>query len=59
MDISCFERGRNCLILTERTAHLDFLTNELSIRIPDVVSLKGAMGARETRGRMSELQMHL
>jgi len=53
--ISCFEGGRNCLILTERTAHLELLTNELCARIPDVVSLKGAMGAKETRDRMARI----
>lgn len=51
----CFERGRNCLILTERTAHLELLTHELFTRIPDVVSLKGAMGAKETRDRLARI----
>lgn len=43
------------MILTERTAHLELLTIELSVRIPGVISLKGAMGARETKDRMSRI----
>lgn len=55
--VQCHKNGRNCLILTERTAHVESLANELSKRIPDVVLLMGGMGTketRETRTRISE-----
>lgn len=46
--ISCYEAGRHCLVLTERTAHVDVLAKMLSVRIPDVVALKGGLGVKET-----------
>ena len=47
--IKCYENGRNCLVLTERTAHVERITKELSKNIPDVISLTGGMGAKEGR----------
>ncbi|MDR4503279.1 MAG: DEAD/DEAH box helicase family protein [Candidatus Scalindua sp.] len=47
--VSCYENGRNSLILTERTAHVKSLTNKLRERIPDVIALVGSMGVKETR----------
>ena len=44
-----FETGRNSLILTERTAHVDLLSKKLRERIPDVIALTGKTGAKETR----------
>jgi type I site-specific restriction-modification system R (restriction) subunit len=44
--------------LTERTTHVDSLTNELGEKIPNVISLTGRMGVketRETRTRISEI----
>jgi superfamily II DNA or RNA helicase len=55
--IQCHQNGRNCLILTERTTLVESLANELSQGIPDVISLMGGMGikeTRETRTRISE-----
>ncbi|SDF67225.1 DEAD/DEAH box helicase family protein [Sporomusa acidovorans] len=49
------EKGRNCIVLTERTAHVELLAKELSKRIPDVISLKGGMGAKETREVMQAI----
>lgn len=56
--VQCHKTGRNCLILTERTIHVDLLSNELSKKIPDVISLMGGMGIKETReikARISEI----
>ena len=39
-------RGRHCLVLTQRTAHVDDLASRLSDRGLDPVVLKGGMGAR-------------
>ena len=43
------EKGRNSIVLTERTAHVELLAKELSERITDVISLTGGMGVKETR----------
>ena len=55
--VQCHKNGRNCLVLTERTTHVESLASELSKRIPDVILLMGGMGTketRETRTRISE-----
>ncbi len=44
--VQCHKNGRNCLVLTERTIHVELLANELSKRIPDVISLMGGMGRK-------------
>ncbi len=44
-----FKSGRNCIVLTERTAHVELLAKKLSEKIPDVISLTGGMGMKETR----------
>jgi phosphatidylserine/phosphatidylglycerophosphate/cardiolipin synthase-like enzyme len=46
--IKSHENGRNCLVLTERTAHVKLLAGELRERIPEVMSLTGSMGTKET-----------
>ena len=53
--IQCYKEGRNCLILTERTAHVEFLTRELIKTIPDVISIMGTMGAKETRETLTQI----
>lgn len=50
-----YENGRNGIVLTERTAHVDLLTDRLSHRIPDVISLTGGMGAKELRQKMQQI----
>lgn len=49
------ECGRNCVVLTERTAHVEFLTKGLSKKIPDVISATGGMGTKETRETMARI----
>ncbi len=44
----CYENGRNCLILTERTAHVALLAESLKKRIPGVMALTGGRGAKES-----------
>jgi len=53
--IQCHENGRNSIILTERTAHVDLLAKELSKQIPDVISIMGSMGSRETRETLGRI----
>jgi superfamily II DNA or RNA helicase len=56
--VQCHKNGRSCLVLTERTVHVESIANELGKRIPDVILLMGGMGTketRETRARISEI----
>jgi superfamily II DNA or RNA helicase len=46
--VKSHEKGRNCLVLTERTAHVEYLADKLREKIPDALSLVGSMGAKET-----------
>lgn len=49
-------RGRNCLVLAQRTAHVDHLAEQLTGRGFDPVILKGGMGARARAAAMQRLQ---
>jgi superfamily II DNA or RNA helicase len=42
-------QGRNCLVLTLRTAHVENLAAKLNLQIPDVISLTGGMGRKSTQ----------
>lgn len=53
--VKCHGNGRNCLILTERTAHVELLAQELRKKIQDVIFLTGGMGIRETRDTMQKI----
>ncbi len=45
------ELGRNCLVLSLRTAHVDNLANKLRELVPDsdIITLTGGMGTKATR----------
>ncbi|MBU1565486.1 MAG: DEAD/DEAH box helicase family protein [Proteobacteria bacterium] len=45
--VKSHESGRNCLILTERTNHLELIAGKLRERIPVVITLRGGRGTRE------------
>ncbi|MEW9124629.1 MAG: DEAD/DEAH box helicase family protein [Thermotaleaceae bacterium] len=47
--VKSHENGRNCVVLTERTAHVKLLTKKLREKIPDVISLTGGMSAKNSR----------
>lgn len=47
--ISCGKEGRNSLVLTERTAHVKLIAEELSKVLPNVIELVGGMSAREKK----------
>jgi len=47
--LRCFQNGGNALVLTERTAHVALLAAKLRESIPDVITLTGGKGAKETR----------
>ncbi|RJP37125.1 MAG: helicase [Desulfobacteraceae bacterium] len=44
-----YHQGRNCLVLSLRTAHVEFLANKLKEEVPDVELLIGGMGRKQTR----------
>ena len=43
------KRGRNCIVLTLRTGHVESLAKKLREQVPDVVVLTGGMGSKTTR----------
>jgi superfamily II DNA or RNA helicase len=45
--LKSYENRRNCLVLTERTAHVRLLAAILKKRIPEVFTLVGGRGTRE------------
>ena len=47
--LDSYNRGRNCIILTLRTAHVELLAKKLREEVPDVVILMGGMGSKTTR----------
>ncbi|MDD3927763.1 MAG: DEAD/DEAH box helicase family protein [bacterium] len=53
--VKSYESGRNCVVLTERTAHVELLAEELGKRIPDVISLTGRMSTKETREALKRI----
>lgn len=50
-----YENGRNSLVLTERTAHVELLAKKLSEKVPDVIALTGGMSAKETREILTKI----
>jgi superfamily II DNA or RNA helicase len=53
--ISCVKEGRNPIILTERTAHVELITEQLSKVLPNVIVLIGGMPARERKAALERL----
>src|SRR5207247_6170664 len=53
--IAAVKAGRFPLVLTERTEHLRLLAEQLSPSIPQVITLQGGMGKKETRAAMASL----
>lgn len=47
--VKSYSEGRNCLVLTERTAHVEIMARMLQGSIPDVISLTGSVGAKEKK----------
>lgn len=46
--IRAYANGRNALVLTERTAHVELLAERLREKIPDVMTLTGGRRRKET-----------
>ena len=54
--LNAVRTGHSPLLLTERTDHLQYLTERLSVEIPHVVTLQGGMGKKELRTALSRLE---
>ena len=54
--VEAMSRGRNCLVLTQRKAHVDHLAQRLTDQGLDPVVLKGGMGAGARAAAMRRLQ---
>jgi superfamily II DNA or RNA helicase len=50
------DRGRNCIVLTNRTAHVEFLTESLRAYGRTPVPLYGKLSAKERRNAVESLQ---
>ncbi len=44
-----YHQGRNCIVLTLRTAHVESLAKRLKEKVADVIALTGGMGRKATR----------
>lgn len=53
--IDAVRTGRTPLVLSERTEHLDLLWNLLKEDLPNIIVLKGGMGAKEMKEAMALL----
>ncbi len=53
--VRSYENGRNSVVLTERTAHVELLAKKLAEKIPDVISLTGSMGAKEVKRILTKI----
>jgi superfamily II DNA or RNA helicase len=53
--LRCYQNGGNALVLTERTAHVALLAAKLRESIPDVITLTGGKGVKETREALANV----
>ncbi len=51
-----YHQGRNCLVLTLRTAHVENLAKKLNEHIPDVITLTGGMGRKSTQKAFERIE---
>ncbi len=50
-----YHQGRNCIVLSLRTAHVELLAKKLEQEVPNVVTLMGGMGRKTTQERFQRL----
>ena len=50
-----YHQGRNCIVLSLRTAHVELLAKKLSKKVPNVVTLMGGMGRKTTQETFQRL----
>ena len=44
-----YHQGRNCIVLSLRTAHVESLAKRLKEKVPNVITMMGGMGKKSTR----------
>jgi superfamily II DNA or RNA helicase len=54
--LSCLERGRSPLLLTERRAHLEYFAKALAPSVPNLIILSGGMSQKQRKAAVSQLQ---
>lgn len=54
--LNAFNLGRKVLVLTERTEHLDIISNALAERVPAYFVLHGRMSKKQRATTISELE---
>jgi superfamily II DNA or RNA helicase len=47
--VECHQKGKNCIVLSERVEHVKILSEMLRQKIPDAISVTGGMGNKDTR----------
>lgn len=47
--VNSYKNGRNCIVLSLRTAHVEHLAQRIKKKCPDVLTLMGKMGKKATR----------
>ncbi len=50
-----YHQGRNCIVLSLRTAHVKLLAKKLKEEVPDVITLMGGMGKKSTKKAFQHL----
>ena len=53
--VRSYKNGRNSVVLTERTAHVELLAKKLAEKIPDVIPLTGSMGVKEIKRILTKI----
>lgn len=53
--INCVKEGRNPIVLTERTAHVEMLADALKEKVSNVIILTGRMSAKEKKAEIEKL----
>lgn len=53
--IACYQKGKNCIVLTERIEHVKILSGMIINKIPDTITVTGGMGAKSTRETIGKI----
>jgi len=57
-DILCsYEKGRNCLLLSERTVHIDWFEKQLKNRVEKCFSVNGKLSKKENRESLEKISL--
>ena len=55
---TCYQQGKNCIVLTERVEHVKILSKLIRERIPDAIPVTGGMGTKKTRETLQKISSH-